>query len=605
MNDLYFTTPIARHVWETKYRYRKDGVVYDATISDSWRRIASTLAAGESNREHWQARFYDVLHNFKFLPGGRIQAGVGTAHKVTLFNCFVMGTIPDAMEGIFDALKEGALTMQQGGGVGYDFSTLRPRGTRAYGVGSIASGPVSFMYIWDSMCATILSTGARRGAMMGALRCDHPDIEEFIAAKQDRTQLRHFNISVLVSDDLMTAVNKDENWLLVFPVGEQVMEGEVLMRDWSGCGQPVPCKVYKRVRARELWEKIMRATFDYAEPGVLFIDRINQLNNLYYCERIHATNPCGEVPLPPCGACNLGSVNLTQFIYAPFSEQAHLDLKGISAATRIAVRLLDNVIDVSSFPLSSQAMQVHSSRRIGLGMTGLADVLIMLNIPYGSKASLQMAQSVMQTICHTAYQASIDIAREKGSFPSFDQEKYLAGTFVRSLPEAVRQDIARYGIRNSHLTAIAPTGTISLLANNISSGLEPVFDSDYTRRVLGLDGNYSEYQVVDYAVAFWRSREVSKSLPPAFINAYQLSPTDHLQMQAAIQPYVDQAISKTINVPTDYDFVAFRNLYQQAYELGLKGCTAFRPNPVTGTILSKIEQEQTAPHCCNLEREAD
>ncbi|SDW55632.1 adenosylcobalamin-dependent ribonucleoside-diphosphate reductase [Nitrosomonas communis] len=605
MNDLYFTTPIARHVWETKYRYRKDGVVYDATVSDSWRRIASTLAAGESNREHWQARFYDILHNFKFLPGGRIQAGVGTAHKVTLFNCFVMGTIPDAMEGIFDALKEGALTMQQGGGVGYDFSTLRPRGTQAYGVGSIASGPVSFMHIWDSMCATILSTGARRGAMMGVLRCDHPDIEEFIAAKQDRTQLRHFNISVLVSDDLMTAVNKDENWLLVFPVGEQVMDGEVLMRDWSDCGQPVPCKVYKRVRARELWEKIMRATFDYAEPGVLFIDRINQLNNLYYCERIHATNPCGEVPLPPCGACNLGSINLTQFICAPFSEQAHLDMKGISSAIRIAVRLLDNVIDVSNFPLPSQAMQVHSSRRIGLGITGLADVLIMLNIPYGSKASLQMAQSVMQTICHTAYQASIDIAREKGPFPSFDQEKYLAGTFVRSLPGSVRQDIARYGIRNSHLTAIAPAGTISLLANNISSGLEPVFDSDYTRRVLGLDGNYSEYQVVDYAVAFWRSREVSKSLPPAFINAYQLSPTDHLQMQAAIQPYVDQAISKTINVPADYDFVAFRNLYQQAYELGLKGCTAFRPNPVTGTILSKIEQEQRAPHCCNLEREAD
>jgi ribonucleoside-diphosphate reductase alpha chain len=403
----------------------------------------------------------------------------------------------------------------------------------------------------------------------------------------------------------MTAVNKDENWLLVFPVGEQVMDGEVLMRDWSSCGQPVPCKVYKRVRARELWEKIMRATFDYAEPGVLFIDRINQLNNLYYCERIHATNPCGEVPLPPCGACNLGSINLTQFICAPFSEQAHLDMKGISAATRIAVRLLDNVIDVSNFPLPSQAMQVHSSRRIGLGITGLADVLIMLNMPYGSKASLQMAQSVMQTICHTAYQASIDIAREKGPFPSFDQEKYLAGTFVRSLPGSVRQDIARYGIRNSHLTAIAPAGTISLLANNISSGLEPVFDSDYTRRVLGVDGNYSEYQVVDYAVAFWRSREVSKSLPPAFINACQLSPTDHLQMQAVIQPYVDQAISKTINVPTDYDFVAFRNLYQQAYELGLKGCTAFRPNPVTGTILSKIEQEQTAPHCCNLEREAD
>ncbi|MDV6344617.1 adenosylcobalamin-dependent ribonucleoside-diphosphate reductase [Nitrosomonas sp. Is37] len=605
MNDLYFTTPIAQHVWEAKYRYRKDNVVYDATISDSWRRIASTLAAEESNREHWQARFYDILQNFKFLPGGRIQAGVGTVHKVTLFNCFVMGTIPDAMDGIFDALKEGALTMQQGGGVGYDFSTLRPRGTQAYSVGSVASGPISFMHIWDSMCATILSTGARRGAMMGTLRCDHPDIEEFIAAKQDRTQLRRFNVSVLVSDDFMTAISKDEDWLLVFPVSEHVMGGEVLMRDWPGYEQPVPCKVYKRIRARELWEKIMRATFDYAEPGVLFIDRINQHNNLYYCERIHSTNPCGEVPLPPYGACNLGSINLTQFVHKPFSEQAHLDMEGISATARTAVRLLDNVIDVSNFPLPSQAVQAYSSRRIGLGITGLADVLMMLNIPYGSKESLQIAQSVMKTICHAAYQASVDIAREKESFPSFDQEKYLAGTFVRSLPEAIRQGIAQYGIRNSHLTAIAPTGTISLLANNVSSGLEPVFDSEYTRRVLGLDGGYSEYQVVDYAVASWRKGEESKSLPPAFINAYQLPPTDHLQMQAAIQPYVDQAISKTINVPTDYDFVAFRNLYQQAYSLGLKGCTTFRPNPVTGTVLSKIEQEQTAPHCCNLEREAD
>lgn len=605
MDDPYFTSPIARRVWETKYRYRKHGVVYDATITDSWRRIASTLAAAEDNREHWQACFYDILQNFRFLPGGRIQAGAGTAHKVTLFNCFVMGTIPDSMEGIFNALKEGALTMQQGGGVGYDFSTLRPRGTQAYSVGSIASGPVSFMHLWDSMCATILSTGARRGAMMGTLRCDHPDIEEFIAVKQNRTRLRHFNISVLVSDDFMAAVRNDDDWPLVFPVGEHPVKGEIMMREWPGYEKPVPCRLYQRIRARVLWESIMRATYDYAEPGVLFIDRINQRNNLYYCEQIHSTNPCGEVPLPPYGACNLGSINLTQFVREAFTERACLDETGIRATVSSAVRLLDNVIDVSQFSLASQAAQARATRRIGLGVTGLADTLMMLNIRYGSEASLQMAQSVMRTICQAAYRASIDIAREKGSFPLFDQEKYLAGAFVRTLPDDIQAGIARYGIRNSHLMAIAPTGTISLLANNISSGLEPVFDSEYTRRVLGLDGSYSAYRVVDFAVASWRKLWGNDALPPAFINAHQLSPNDHLHMQAAMQPYVDQAISKTINVPEEYAFEAFRNLYQQAYDLGLKGCTTFRPNPVTGTIMDRTEAEQTAPHCCTMEREAD
>lgn len=605
MDDPYFTTPIAREVWEAKYRYRKNGVVYDTTITDSWQRIASALATKERNRAHWQVKFYAILQNFKFLPGGRIQAGAGTSHHVTLFNCFVMGTIPDSMEGIFNALKEGALTMQQGGGVGYDFSTLRPRGTQAYGVGSIASGPVSFMHIWDGMCATILSTGARRGAMMGTLRCDHPDVEEFITAKQDRTKLRHFNVSVLVSDDFMAAVRNDEDWPLIFPAGEHAREGEMVVRDWPGYQSPVPCKLYKLIRARELWDSIMHATYDYAEPGVLFIDRINQLNNLYYCEKINSTNPCGEVPLPSYGACNLGSINLTQFVHEPFTEQAQLDMTSIGETASTAVRLLDNVIDVSNFPLFSQAEQARNTRRIGLGITGLADALMMLKMRYGSKASLQLAQSIMQTVCHAAYQASIEIAREKGSFPLFDREKYLAGAFVRTLPEVIRDSLAQHGTRNSHLTAIAPTGTISLLANNISSGLEPVFDSMYTRRVLGRNGGYSEYQVVDYAVAAWRKMRGDESLPDAFINAHQLSPSDHLQMQAAIQPYVDQSISKTINVPADYDFSAFRNLYQQAYDLGLKGCTTFRPNPVTGAILDKVEEAQMAPHCCNLEREAD
>ena len=605
MDNPYFTTPIAQHIWDSKYRYREHGVVVDASIFDTWNRVAQELAAQEKNQAYWQARFFDILRNFKFLPGGRIQAGAGTEHRVTLFNCFVMGTIPDAMDGIFDALKEGALTMQQGGGVGYDFSTLRPRGMQADGVGAVASGPVSFMRIWDSMCATILSTGARRGAMMGTLRCDHPDIEEFIAAKQKRGQLRHFNISVLVSDALMEAVKNDTEWPLVFPAASACSNEEIVLRSWPGYQNPVPCKIYKRIRARALWQKIMRASYDSAEPGVLFIDRINHLNNLYYCETIRATNPCGEVPLPPYGACNLGSVNLTQFVREPFTTQAQLDWNGIRMTAGTAVRLLDNVIDISHFPLPAQAGQARNSRRIGLGMTGLADALLMLHIRYGSNEAMQIAQQVMQCICYAAYQSSIEIAWEKGAFPLFDREKYLAGAFVQTLPEPIRNDIAQQGIRNSHLTAIAPAGTISLLANNISSGLEPVFDSCYTRKILNLDGSYSTYPITDYAVALWRKNRQCDDLPPAFVNAHTLSPVEHIHMQAAVQPYVDYAISKTINIPADYSFDVLGHLYQDAYDLGLKGCTIFRPNPVTGSILTDLDKEDSTLHCCSLEREAD
>ncbi|MEJ2574579.1 MAG: adenosylcobalamin-dependent ribonucleoside-diphosphate reductase [Gammaproteobacteria bacterium] len=579
-----------------------------ASVADSWRRIARAVAAVEGReREDWQARFYTALERFRFLPGGRIQAGAGTAHKVTLFNCFVMGIIDDSMDGIFEALKEGALTMQQGGGVGYDFSTLRPRGTRAYSVGSVASGPVSFMRIWDSMCATILSTGARRGAMMGTLRCDHPDIEEFIAAKQDKIQLRHFNISVLVSDAFMEAVRDDRDWPLLFPADEHGAVGETMTCGWPGRSDPVVCEVHRRVRARALWENIMRATYDYAEPGVLFIDRINQLNNLYYRETIGATNPCGEVPLPPYGACNLGSVNLTQFVNNPFARHAHLDLRGIEETARAAVRFLDNVIDATRFPLRAQEQQARGSRRIGLGFTGLADALLMLGVRYGSEESMELARTVMRAVCHSAYRASVAIAEEKGAFPFFDKDKYLDGVFVRSLPADIRDAIARCGIRNSHLTAIAPTGTISLLANNVSSGLEPVFDSEFSRNVLEFDGSYAEYRVVDYAVALWRGGNGAKtaSLPPAFIDARHLAPVVHLDMQAAIQPYVDQAISKTINVPADYDFAAFRELYRFAFDKGLKGCTTFRPNPVTGEVLRGVAPAETASHCCDMEREAD
>ncbi len=607
MNDPYLTTPIAQHIWDAKYRFRERGMVRDATILDTWRRVAAALAAAEKDPDYWQTRFYDSLQDFKFLPGGRILAGAGTSHRVTLFNCFVMGTIADSMDGIFEALKEGALTMQQGGGIGYDFSTLRPYGSPANDVGSIASGPVSFMQIWDRMCATILSTGARRGAMMGTLRCDHPDIEAFVAAKQDRLQLRHFNVSVLISDAFMKAVDENADWPLVFPVGPNGAHKETVLHHWPGYTAPVPCRIYRRIRARELWHTIMRANYDYAEPGVLFIDRINRLNNQYYCETIHATNPCGEVPLPPYGACNLGSLNLTRFVREPFTGQAQLDWEGIDTAAAIAVRLLDNVIDASRFPLAKQAEQAKNSRRIGLGITGLADALMMLSIRYGSDESLQTAQQIMQRVCHAAYRTSIEIAREKASFPLFERESFLAGEFVQALPESIRDGIARHGIRNSHLTAIAPAGSISLLANNISSGLEPVFDHCYTRRVLQPDGSNREFTVTDYAVALWQhwQQQHHDTLPPAFINAHAVPPDEQLRMQATIQPYVDQAISKTINIPPDYDFDAFRRVYQHAYALGLKGCTVFRPNPITGTVLDQTAASHATRYCGNCERETD
>jgi ribonucleoside-diphosphate reductase alpha chain len=601
-----FTAGISRHVWDAKYRWREDGVVRDRTIEDSWRRIARALAAIESHDSTtWEQRFYGLLTDFKFLPGGRIQAGAGTERRVTLFNCFVMGPVEDSMDGIFDALKEGALTMQQGGGVGYDFSTLRPQGMPAKSVGTVASGPVSFMRIWDAMCATLLSTGARRGAMMACLRCDHPDVEAFIDAKREPGQLRHFNLSVLVSDDFMQAVRDGKDWPLVFPAEGGATGGETVMRAWSGRREPVPCRVVRRVPARDLWQRIMRANYEYAEPGVLFIDRINRENNLYYREQISATNPCGELPLPPYGACDLGSINLTAFVRDPFCAAARVDTEALAGATRLAVRLMDNAIDASRFPLPRQAEQARGSRRIGLGITGLADTLIMLGLHYGEEAARAEAARLMQTICHAAYAASTELAREKGSFPFFERDSYLAGPFIRRLPQELQDGIARHGIRNSHLTAIAPTGTISLLANNISSGLEPVYDFCLRRRMLEADGRYAEYELQDEAFRRYRLLHPQDALPGTFVNAAALAPEAHLAMQAALQPYVDSSISKTINVPRDYAFPAFEDIYRRAYDLGLKGCTTFRPNPVTGAILSGQDIGTSASHCCNIEREAD
>ena len=608
-----FEIEISRQIWSSRYRYLKAGQPVDQSVEDSWQRVAQALAdQEESDQAGWRQRYYSILSDFRFLPGGRILAGAGTGYDVTLFNCFVMGRIDDSMEGICDSLKEGTLTMQQGGGVGYDFSTLRPAGSLARRVGSMASGPVSFMRVWDSMCATLVSSAYRRGAMMATLRCDHPDIEQFIDAKRDPRELRNFNLSVLVSDDFMQAVQDDLPWPLVFPeraFGDPPRsEGrEVIQRRWSGSMDAVPCVVIRKVGARQLWQRIMRATYDMAEPGVLFVDRINQQNNLHYRENISATNPCGEIPLPPYGACNLGSVNLTRLVQSPFTPAARLDFDALESTVRIALRMLDHVIDLSRFPLDLQAEQARGTRRVGLGITGLADTLIMLGLHYADERARELAASAMRLIRDSAYRESVTLAQAKGAFPFYDRDAFAASGFVRGLPPDIRQGILDHGIRNSHLTAIAPAGTISLFANNVSSGIEPVFALQSQRRVRGADGEYHLHAASDYAWRLWQQSHPEEALPGYFVTAPALKPSQHLEMQSALQPYVDSAISKTINVPADYDFDAFKDIYQQAYRLGLKGCTSFRPNEVTGSILTAGDAQsmtEMETGCCNLERES-
>jgi len=563
--------PISQQIWDMKYRLKTaDGHPVDKTMADSLTRVAYALAAPEADATYWQQKFFEAMDDFRLLPAGRILAGAGAGRKVTLFNCFVMGDIPDDMTGIFEHLKEAALTMQQGGGIGYDFSTLRPKGAEVKGVGADASGPLSFMDVWDAMCRTIMSAGSRRGAMMGVLRCDHPDIEAFIEAKREPGRLRMFNLSVLVTDAFMQAVKEDAAWELKF----------------NGT-------TYRSLPARELWEKIMRATYAYAEPGVVFIDRINAKNNLYYCETIHATNPCGEQPLPPYGACLLGSLNLAKLIEKPFTDSARLDLGAFEELVATAVRMMDDAIDVSNFPLPAQAHEAKAKRRIGLGVTGLADALIMCGARYGGATAVTLTENWLRALQRTAYLASVDLAREKGAFPLFDKEKYLAGESIVTLDADVRALIAEHGIRNALLTSIAPTGTISLFADNVSSGLEPVFSFKYSRHVLMPDGSRREEEVSDYAYRLYK-RTLGEAAPltAAFVDAQELTPNDHLVMQAACQKYIDSSISKTINCPESISFEAFKDVYSQAYDLGCKGCTTYRPNEVTGAVLEVKEGQK-------------
>jgi len=570
---------ISEEIWERKYRYDGMGdAPEDTCYEDTWKRIAGAAAEKEKDPKLWESEFYKILKNFRFLPAGRIIANAGTKREeVTMFNCYVMNTIEDSIEGIFDTVKDSALTQKQGGGVGFDFSTIRPKGAMIKGCESNASGPISFMQVLDSTCRTIMSAGQRRGAQMGVMRCDHPDIEQFITAKRNNEQLKMFNLSVGITDKFMQAVKENADWDLVF----------------KG-------KVHKTIKASELWDSIMSSTYDYAEPGFILIDKINKMNNLWYCEEICATNPCGEQPLPPFGACLLGSLNLTRFVNHPFTEKATVDFKELAKVTKVAVRLLDNIIDLSNYPLDQQRKEAEAKRRMGLGITGLADLFIFMQVKYGSNESVNLAEKIMQTITYSAYESSVELGKEKGVFAKFDAKKYCEGGFIKTLPEELQKKISENGLRNSHLTSVAPTGTISLFAENVSSGLEPVFAYMYTRKVRNTDENdVTEMRVTDYAFKTY-SEFIHKpnlqvnELPEFFVSSSDVNPSEHIKIQAALQKFVDSSISKTINIPSDYPFEDFKHVYIEAYEMGLKGCTTFRPSDYITGVLVKDEDNKKA-----------
>ena len=568
---------IAAEIWDRKYRYKgnQKDIPEDKTTEDTLHRVARAVASNEQDTRLWESKFEEILLPRYFLPGGRIIANAGTQRtEVTMFNCYVMNSIEDSIEGIFDTVKDSAVTQKQGGGVGFDFSSLRPKDSHIKGCESKSSGPISFMQVLDSTCRTIMSAGQRRGAQMGVMRCDHPDIEQFITAKRGNAALQMFNLSVAITEKFIHAVKHNEDWELSFN------------------GQ-----VHKTIRATELWDLIMKSTYDFAEPGFILMDKINEMNNLYYCETIAATNPCGEQPLPPFGACLLGSLNLTKFVKNPFEDNAEIDFDLIREVTRTAVRFLDNVIDISGYPLTQQRDEARRKRRMGLGITGLADMLIFMGIRYGSAKSIEVASEVMKTISHESYEASIGVAKEKGSFPLLEDAKFCRGKHVEKLPEEIRAGIKKFGLRNSHLTSIAPTGTISLFAGNVSSGLEPVFAFKYNRRIRnGEEDDFTDVEVTDYAYQKYIEhvgRAVKdKDLPDYFVTTDDVTPEEHINIQAALQEHVDSSISKTINIPADYPFDKFKDIYMYAHSKGLKGCTTFRPSEHITGVLTKADEKK-------------
>ena len=577
------TADISELIWSSRYRGTDRDGMAEKDIADTWSRVARAMASVECDPDQWERHFRSALEDFRFLPGGRILAGAGLGKDVTLFNCFVAGGLVDSLEGILESLKDTAITMQHGGGIGLDFSPLRPRGSPAVRTGATASGPVSFMRVWDSMCETLLATGRRRGAMMGTLRCDHPDIEAFIDAKRDAGALHNFNLSVLITDDFLGAVDDDREWPLVYPPG-----GKAFTRT--------------RVPARKLWRHVVDSALETAEPGLLFVDTINRENNLGYCESISATNPCGEVPLPAHGACDLGSINLAAAVSAPFSAAAAVDYERLEQLSTVAVRFLDNVIDASRFPLEKQAEQARRTRRIGLGITGLGDALAMLGLHYDSAEARRVAADVMRSIRDSAYRASIELAAEKGPFPAFDATRYCAAPFIGRLPGDLREALQRHGIRNSHVLSIAPAGTISLLAGNISSGVEPIYALEAERSIRDAKQQSQDVVVSDFAFRRWREQGGTRTAPPdSFVTANALSGEAHLAMQASLQPFVDNAISKTITLSPAATADTVDEIFRRAHAEGVKGCTVFRPGSMRGQVIRTRDES----HCCGVERECD
>ena len=586
--DLTHTQPISQDVLAEKYL--KPG---ETGVEDLYRRVARALASveKEADRAEWEQKFLGNLHAGA-IGAGRIMSAAGTDIQATLINCFVQpvgdciqGFDDDGNPGIYEALREAAETMRRGGGVGYDFSRIRPKGAEVKGTHSMASGPCSYINVFDQSCSTVESAGARRGAQMGVLRIDHPDVMDFITAKRTPGRWNNFNVSVGVSDAFMEAVGNDQPWELVHKArpGKTVMDKGAYQR---GDGQ----WVYQTLAARELWDTIMKSAYDFAEPGILFLDKIRTDNNLHYCETISATNPCGEQPLPPYGCCDLGPIILTRFVKNPFGFGGVpvFDFEAFEQAVALQVRALDNVLDVTFWPLAQQRAESAAKRRIGVGFTGMGNALAMLCVRYDREDGRTMAAKIAERMRDAAYLASVELGKEKGVFPKFDAEGYLApGTFASRLPAAIQAQIRQHGIRNSHLLSIAPTGTVSLaFADNASNGIEPPFSWMYRRKKREADGSTSEYAVEDHAWRLYRELggDVDK-LPEYFVNALAMSAGEHIAMMEAVQPFVDTAISKTVNVAADYPFEDFKSLYQKAWRANLKGMATYRPNSILGSVL--------------------